>query len=142
VTEVICLCVVHAVGEILLCHFFIYGKRDTMCTSPVPGRILSPGGYPERIVRCLASLSPISPRFLSATVIRPLSALCLDRLLLPHRLCHRQTIHLALYVLQHRQPRTMSPNAARSSWLRSAHRIGDVQLPWPIPYKSLSNDEL
>jgi hypothetical protein len=36
----------------------------------------------------------------------------------------------------------LSANAARISWLRNAHTIGDAQLPWPIPYKSLSNEEL
>jgi hypothetical protein len=31
-----------------------------------------------------------------------------------------------------------SPRAVRRSWLSRAHTIGDEQLPWPMPYNSLS----
>jgi hypothetical protein len=31
-----------------------------------------------------------------------------------------------------------SPRAFRRSWLSRAHTIGDDQLPWPMPYNSLS----
>jgi hypothetical protein len=31
-----------------------------------------------------------------------------------------------------------SPSALKSSWLSQAHTIGDEQLPWPMPYNSLS----
>jgi hypothetical protein len=30
------------------------------------------------------------------------------------------------------------PSAVKSSWLSKAHTIGDEQLPWPMPYNSLS----
>jgi hypothetical protein len=31
-----------------------------------------------------------------------------------------------------------SPSAVKSSWLSKAHTIGYEQLPWPMPYNSLS----
>jgi hypothetical protein len=31
-----------------------------------------------------------------------------------------------------------SPSAVRNIWFSKAHKIGNEQLPWPMPYKSLS----
>jgi hypothetical protein len=38
----------------------------------------------------------------------------------------------------HDMQSTSSPRAIRRSWLSRAHTIGDEQLPWSMPYNSLS----